>query len=198
MWSWETEYPRQTAEIIEYSKLVYDRHLVSAAGGNVSCRCGDKILITASNASLRNIRPADLLLCDAQGNVLEGDAGQKPSKETKFHLNVYALRPDVNCVIHAHPCCCAAYSISGRPLPMLTDSARLKLVQVPLVPEALPGSAELADHVRQSVEQNPQATAFLMEAHGCLTLGATMKECFDTTELLEDTAKIAVLTRILQ
>ena len=37
-----------------------------------------------------------------------------------------------------------------------------------------------------------------MEAHGILTLGESMEECFNQAELLEDTAKIAVLKSMMQ
>lgn len=199
MWIWETTYHQQMLDIIEYSKLVYDRQLVSAAGGNVSARCGDYILITASNDSLRNVTKDDLLLCDKDGKVIEGSTDLKPSKETKFHLNIYAARPNVNCVIHAHPCCSTAFSLSKTALPLYTDSAKLKLGQVPIIAKAQPGSTELADNVSKAVGTSyPQAMVFLMEAHGILSLGATMKESFDGAELLEDTAKVAILKRLME
>ena len=36
-----------------------------------------------------------------------------------------------------------------------------------------------------------------MEGHGILAMGGTMQECFHQAELLEDTAKIAVLQALL-
>ncbi|MGI6055019.1 MAG: class II aldolase/adducin family protein [Clostridium sp.] len=39
--------------------------------------------------------------------------------------------------------------------------------------------------------------AFILKNHGILVMGSTMEMCFERAELLEDTAKIAVLHSIL-
>ena len=168
-WIWERNYRSEMEDIIRYSGLLYDRNLVSAAGGNVSERCGSDMLITASNAPLREITPDSLVLCDLKGAVIEKNQHLRPSKETLFHAGVYMVRPEVRCVIH-----------------------------VPIIPDAAPGSQELAENVVRTVAAAPaNITAFLMEGHGILALGRTMQECFHQVELLEDTAKIAVLQALL-
>ncbi|MGE4485094.1 MAG: class II aldolase/adducin family protein [Oscillospiraceae bacterium] len=197
MWSFETLYKDELDEVIKYSKLVYWRRLVSAAGGNISMRCGENVLITASNVSLREVTADGVILCNMDGNVLEGNSSLKPSKETRFHLSIYKSRPEVGAVIHAHPCYSTAFSLGGEKLPLNTVSAKLKLIDVPIIQEAPPGSAELAENVRLAVsEDHTDAFAYLMRAHGILTMGRTMKESFDLAELLEDTSKIAILNKI--
>lgn len=54
MWEFELDYPRQLKEVCEYSRLVYERGLVSAEGGNISARCGENFLITGTNVALRS------------------------------------------------------------------------------------------------------------------------------------------------
>jgi L-fuculose-phosphate aldolase len=197
VWSFETSFKDELAEIIKYSNLVYWRRLVSAAGGNISMRLGENVLITASNTALREVTADGVILCDRNGNVLEGNPALKPSKETMFHLAVYQSRPEIGAVIHAHPCYSTAFSISGEKLPLFTASAKLKLVDVPAIPEALPGSAELAENVRRAVsEEYPDAFAYLIRSHGILTMGRTLKDSFERAELLEDTAKIAILCKL--
>lgn len=186
---------KELEAIIKYSSLVYERRLVCAAGGNVSARCGENILITGSNVSLREVSADNVLLCDMDGNVLEGNGDLRPSKETPFHLDVYRSRPGVDAVIHSHPCYATAFSVAGERLPLHTVSAKLKLVDVPMIAEAQPGSSRLAEYVRLAVEDHPDACAFLLRAHGALTMGSSLEECFNLAELLEDTAKIAVLLR---
>lgn len=188
---------RQAREIMEYSELVYRKGLVSAAGGNVSARVGDGMLITGSNVPLRAVTPQGLVLCDGQGRVKQAAPGLRPSKETRFHLDIYRLRPKINYVIHAHPTYSVLWTLQKKPLPLYTESAKLKLGQVPIVPDRVPGSLELADAVAQTVEEaSAGARAFLMEGHGILVMGQTMEECFDQAELLEDTAKIAFLQHL--
>lgn len=96
-------WPKPADDIIRYSALVYQKGLVSAAGGNVSARLGGDMLITGSNVPLRAVTYEGLVLCDAEGHVKQAAQGLKPSKETRFHLDVYRLRPEINYIIHAHP-----------------------------------------------------------------------------------------------
>jgi len=195
MWSFERSHKEELTGLIKYSSLIYERRLVSAAGGNVSVRLGNTVLITASNVSLREVTADGVVLCDMDGKVLEGNPGLKPSKETGFHLNIYRNRPGVGAVVHAHPCYATAFSIGGEKLPLLTASARLKLAEVPSIPEALPGSEELAENVRRAVTEHPDAFAYIIRAHGIVTMGKTLEESFKLAELLEDTAKIAILCK---
>ena len=197
-WIWERNYRSEMEDIIRYSGLLYDRNLVSAAGGNVSERCGSDMLITASNAPLREITPDSLVLCDLKGAVIEKNQHLRPSKETLFHAGVYRVRPEVRCVIHVHPAYSVVWTLQKKPLPLYTESAKLKLIDVPIIPDAAPGSQELDENVVRTVAAAPaDITAFLMEGHGILALGRTMQECFHQVELLEDTAKIAVLQALL-
>ena len=189
---------RQAGEIAAFSRLVYDRRLVSAAGGNASARCGDGFLITAGGDSLRDVREDTLILCDLEGRVLEAPPDRKPSKETPFHAAVYRSRPEVNCMIHGHPVYSTIASSLCQTLPLWTDSARLKLREVPVIAQAPPGSSQLAEYVEEAVSRTyPRAVAYLLADHGILTLGETMQDCFDTAELLEDTAQIAVFRQLL-
>ena len=96
-------WPKPADDIIRYSALVYQKGLVSAAGGNVSARLGGDMLITGSNVPLRAVTYEGLVLCDAEGHVKRAAQGLKPSKETRFHLDVYRLRPEINYIIQAHP-----------------------------------------------------------------------------------------------
>lgn len=195
---WRGQYKKQIQKVVEYSRLAYQKNLVSAAGGNVSARCGEKVAITASNTALRSVTESDLAITDMDGTVLEVREGEKPSKEIPFHLHVYRQRPDANFVMHLHPCYSILWSMTGKPLPLLTESARLKLAEVPIVRDEKPGSRELAEAVCEALRETPDTVnAFILKNHGIIVMGSTMEMCFDRAELLEDTAKIAVLHSIL-
>ena len=198
MTKFELEYPDELQALIKYSRLVYERHLTSAAGGNVSVRAGKNVLITASGVCLGEVTAEGVFLCSLEGEILEGKQGLKPSKETPFHLNVYRSHANTGAVIHAHPIAATAYSMIGGKMPLLTESALAKLIEVPTIADAAPGSKELAELVYKAVSQDyPKAFAFLMQSHGILTFGRTLEEAFDTAELLEDSAKLALIQRFL-
>ena len=183
-------------ELVRYSRLCYDRHLVGAAGGNLSARVpgSDTFIVTATGVALRDVARENLLAIDSQGKVLEGPPGVKPSKETSFHLAVYEVRPDVSAIIHVHPTYATVFAVNGRLIPTVTISAQLKLKQGKLIAVARPGSKELADLVAQSVKTSPtDSSIFLLVSHGLLAISKTFSDAFDFAELAEDTAKIAHL-----
>ena len=140
-------WPKPADDIIRYSALVYQKGLVSAAGGNVSARLGGDMLITGSNVPLRAVTYEGLVLCDAEGHVKRAAQGLKPSKEMRFHLDVYRLRPEINYIIHAHPTYSVLWTLQKKPLPLYTESAKLKLGEVPIVPDRAPGSLSLITHL---------------------------------------------------
>ena len=184
-------------DLSHYSRLCYDRHLVGAAGGNVSARLpGEQgFLVTASGVALRDVSPANLMVVDVDNHVLENPANGKPSKEAGFHLVIYRDWPETGAVIHVHPAHATVYSALGQLIPLVTISATLKLKQGPLVPEAPPGSVELSNNVAQALAASPSnASILLLERHGIIGFDKNLCAAFDDVELAEDTAKIALLT----
>ncbi len=186
-------------QLVRYSRLSYDRHLVGAAGGNLSARIPgtQNFMVTATGVSLRDVTLENLLAIGSEGKVLEGPDGAKPSKETSFHLAVYEERPDVCAIVHVHPAYATVFAVNGRLIPTVTISAQLKLKQGKLVAVAPPGSKELRDLVAQSLKTSPrESSIFLLACHGMLAMGRTFGDAFDCAELAEDTAKIAYLAEL--
>lgn len=186
-------------DIIKYSHLCYDRRLVTAAGGNVSMRCEDGVLITAKGVSLRDVAVDKIILCDFNGNILKGDPSLETSKEIAMHTSIYKERSDIDSIIHVHPPFIIGYSINKCNIPMITASAKLKLIEIPVIPYADPGSAELATLVDDAVKKAPgYVKLFALEAHGLIAFDKGMINCFDIAELAEDTANISYISETLK
>lgn len=183
--------------IIEYSKLCYDKGLVSAAGGNISMRWGNSVFITATNAPLRRLRHENIVEMDMDGQVFYAALGEKPSKEWGMHLAVFKACPDADSVIHIHP----VYSIAstaamGEEFPLHTVSAQLKL-HVGYAPYAKPGSQELLDGVADAIREGEKnLNAVLLERHGIIAFAKGMEPCFSTAELTEEAARVGHLTAV--
>ncbi len=184
-------------EIFKYSQRLYSKGLVSATGGNISMKLGDRILITASNISLGDIELEEIVLCDLEGNLLYSDTLLKPSKEINLHIAVYKHRPEIKAVLHAHPSYATAFSLLDEKLILFSQTAKSKLRNVEIISQAQAGSLELASNVEYAVKQYTSTNNFLMKGHGILSLGLSVKECFEHTELLEDASKIAILLKSL-
>jgi L-fuculose-phosphate aldolase len=182
-------------DICKFSHLLYQRGLVGAAGGNVSARIGERVFVTSGGRSLRSIQQEDIIEVDLSGNTVDKKTGLKPSKEVDLHLNIYRVREDVDTVIHVHPVYATAFAVAGVPVPMVTATARLKLINIPLVGYAPPGSRELARLVYEKLlKEKREIKAVMLKDHGIITFGEGIEYCFNTAELVEETARIAYIS----
>ena len=175
-------------EIVEYGKLLYRKGLTVGTAGNISLRGkGRTMLITPTNTCKGMLEEGRLVLIDLEGGKVLGEG--RPSIETPFHVALYRARPEVNAVIHTHPVYCTALAVKGINIqPGLTPEGLLVLGrEVPMVPYATPGTDDLAKVLS---ETSGNATAFLLEKHGAITVGKDMAEAFHRMETLEFMAQL--------
>src|SRR5437763_12314022 len=82
---------------------------VRASLGHVSVRVpGDpgKFIVKGRGYrldALSKIRAQDLVVCNLEGELVEGPPNIVPCFEVKIHSCIYKSRPDVNSVVHVHP-----------------------------------------------------------------------------------------------
>jgi L-fuculose-phosphate aldolase len=186
-------------EIIEYSKLSYERNLVFSAGGNISCKKDGRFFITASGRSLRNLTKDDVLEINENGSVVGESHGLKPSKEAHLHLCVYRLKPEVKSVIHVHPINIVAFTVAGWTFPLNTAASGQKIRETTFAQFALPGSQDLVLNVEKAIKlASDNVQLVIMERHGILSYGEDLYSCFNLAELLEETAKVSFEADILR
>jgi ribulose-5-phosphate 4-epimerase/fuculose-1-phosphate aldolase len=178
-----------------FCRLLYDRHLVTGVGGNVSARTGKHFFMTPSGVSLRDIRPTIVVVVDQKGNVLSGEA---PSRDMGLHLAVLRKRPDVNVVCHIHNAHIIAASAILAPgpdsLPPLTPGFVFYAHPLPMLPFMLPGSHELAEAAAKELSPRTRP-ALLLQNHGLITVGNNLPHAVNVAEEVEEAARILVLTR---
>ena len=91
-------------QICDIGKRIYDRNMVAANDGNISVKLSDnEFLCTPTGVSKGFMTPEYICKVDRDGNVIQANGNFKPSSEIKMHMRVYAERPDVQSVVHAHP-----------------------------------------------------------------------------------------------
>lgn len=188
-----TAYAAEIAALLEAGRRLYARGMVAANDGNLSCRVEQGFLITASGVSKGFLQPADILLLDAAGTVIAGTG--RPSSETALHLAIYAARPEVGAVVHAHPPYATAFALAGQTLAESgLDEVRMQLGEVPLIPHAAPGSLDLARAVARGLGGGKAA---LLARHGAVTVGAAPEQALYRMEALEQAAAIIWLAKQL-
>ena len=177
-------------QLVKYSRKAHERGLTAAFGGNLSVRAGDLIFIKATGSIMDDLTEGQVAVIDMKGNQLSGVG---PSSEYRLHLAVYRERPDVKAVVHLHPpYSIAASALLRGELPLITPEAKLYLGRIPMAPFRAAGSEELAEVAAEAIKKSD---ATLLENHGIVTVGKTLREAFYKAELVEESAKLWYLTR---
>ncbi|HXY68723.1 MAG TPA: class II aldolase/adducin family protein [Gemmatimonadales bacterium] len=181
-------------EICRAGRRLSERGLIAGSDGNIAARCGpDRLLVTPAGRDKGELEPGDLVEVDLAGRVVRGAA--KPSTELGMHLAIFAQRPDVGAVVHAHPPTATGFAVAGK---MVGDGSLAELVaqfgMVPVVPFGAPGTPELGERVRPFAREHD---ALLLANHGAVTLGATVEAACWRMESLEQGARILLVARLL-
>ncbi len=179
-------------KVCEIGRLLWDRHLIGALEGNISCRLSPtQLLCTPAGRNKGFLKPSDLVTIDVNGSPT---GGGQPTSEIRLHLECYAQRPDCQAVVHAHPSFATAFALAGRSLPgNLLPEAAVILGDVPLVPFAMPGTDAMRDSIRPFL---PHHEVFLLANHGALAIGHDLDQAFGKMDTLERVA--AVVFRAMQ
>lgn len=178
-------------ELITYSKILYERKLIHATGGNTSVRDGDVVWISQTGARLGELKESEVVKVDLNGKVLGGSA---PSKEMGMHLAMYRARKEARAAIHAHPTFSIALSTliseeTKDAVPPYTAAFYVRAGKVPMIPYHASGSHSL--HV--AVEAlAPKYHALLLRQHGLLVSGKDMADTLGIVEEIEQCCQVAV------
>ena len=180
-------------EIIKYGKLAEEKNLTPGVSGNMSARCGDKILITSSGSANGYLSEDDFVLIDFDGNVVEGD--KKPSSEKLLHCAFYKMRSDVDYIIHMHSPYLSSFASAGIAFdePIMAENV-FYFGKIPLAEYGLPSSVDL---VNKTAEYFNEYNAVLMANHGFIVGDKTIHDAFLKLTLAESYAQVVLNTRIL-
>jgi L-fuculose-phosphate aldolase len=174
-------------ELASVMTRIYDEGLTTPSGGNLSVRDADGGLwVTPSQLDKGRLSPELMVKIAADGSWT-GDV--KPTSEWSFHRAVLAARADCRAVAHAHPTSLVAFSVVGRRLPQSQFPDLCRWVnRVEISPYAIPGSAQLGEHLATTFATGCDAT--LMENHGAVTVGRDLLEAYHRLAALEHLATI--------
>lgn len=185
--------PRLRADLVATSRRLHQMGWVANHDGNLSVRLtGGRLLITPTAVSKLDVDDAMLIIVDLQGKVLEGR--KKPFSELELHLAAYRARPEIECVVHAHPPHATAFGLVGVELgPIAMPEIVVSLGDsIPTVPRLMPKTPELVKAVEAAAGK---VDAMLLAGNGALTLGASLEQALLRMELVEHYAKILSIAR---
>ena len=190
-----TEETQLREHICVLAKSLFDRGLTGGSTGNISARTTDGgLLVSPTGTSFGRLDPAKLSRFNAQGALIDGDP---PTKEMPLHTAFYDTRSTAGAVVHLHSCHSVALSMMPDAneddfLPHLTPYAIMKLGRVKLLPFFLPGDPAMGDAVRGLAGKR---SAVMLANHGPVVAGKDIEAACNAIEELEDTARLAMMTR---
>ncbi len=176
-------------EIMRTMERIYRYRMTTTSGGNLSIRepNGD-IWITPARVDKGTLRREDIVCVRADGRR---EGLHPPSSELPFHQAIYARRPDLGGIVHAHAVALVAFSVCRRvPDTRLFPQARHVCGTVGFAPYALPGSAALGENIARTFAEGFDCV--VLENHGVVCAGENLGRAFERFETLEFTAKTII------
>ena len=197
----------------ELRKQVYEanmelprRNLVTYTWGNVSGIDREKglVVIKPSGVEYDELTPENLVVLDLEGNRVEGELN--PSSDTKTHLELYKAFPTLGGIVHTHSPYAVAWAQAGRDIPCYgTTHADYLYGAVPcarhLTKEELDedyekntGKVIIETFTNRGID--PVAVpGVICHSHGPFTWGKDAAQAVYHAVVLEEVAKMALLTR---
>lgn len=194
-------------EVFEANLQLVKHGLVIFTWGNVSGIDRERglVVIKPSGVSYDKMRADDMVVVDLKtGERVEGEL--KPSSDTPTHLALYRAFPEIGGVVHTHSTYATAWSQTGKNLPVLgTTHADYFYGEIPstrdMIEAEVAGDYELeTGHVivETFAGRNPMHTpGVLVTNHGPFTWGKTPDEAVHNSVVLEQVAKMATMTLMI-
>jgi L-fuculose-phosphate aldolase len=178
-------------EMALIARLIWERRLTNAAGGNFAVRVEDnRILLSPSMMSEEKhcqMDPEDFLLIDYEQHVLEGRG--KLSRESLMHVLILQNFKEIGCTIHAHPFYCMPFVVQGKPIPNVSE-ATLGRGPVGCIPYTKAYTEELSRNVYTYFEDHRELAVkkpigVIMTLHGVVVSGPDIYKAYSMLERIE-------------
>jgi L-ribulose-5-phosphate 4-epimerase len=167
--------------------------LVKMTSGNVSARDPESglVVIKPSGYSYEEMMPADMVVVDMEGDVIEGHL--KPSVDTDTHLYIYRHRPDVFGIAHTHSPYATTFAVLGEPIPACLTATAMLGGEVPLGGYVSIGGEAIGAEI---VNKIGNSLAIIMQNHGVFTVGPSAKVATKMAIEVEEIAKITYMAML--
>ncbi|ADY50935.1 L-ribulose 5-phosphate 4-epimerase [Pseudopedobacter saltans DSM 12145] len=180
-------------------------NLVFSTFGNVSVvdRIEKVFAIKPSGLPYEKLSPDNMVICDFEGNVVEGDL--RPSSDTKTHAVLYKHWEHIGAVVHTHSKHATAWAQAQRDIPIFgTTHADYLTTDIPCAPPMddakIVGNYEyetgfqILDHFKNNNLKYEEVEMVLVGNHAPFTWGKTGEKAVFNSALLEYVAELATLT----
>jgi L-ribulose-5-phosphate 4-epimerase len=183
---------RLHGDLVRYGLVVW-------TAGNISGRVPGTsyFVIKPSGVEYDELTPANMILCDLDGNVVGGGEGAElsPSSDTAAHAYVYRHMPEVGGVVHTHSTYATAWAARGEAIPCaITGMADEFGGEIPVGPFAVIGDDTIGRGIVSTLRGH-RSKAILMKNHGVFTIGKDAKAAVKAAVMCEDVARTVHVAR---
>jgi L-fuculose-phosphate aldolase/L-ribulose-5-phosphate 4-epimerase len=182
-------------EVLDAALNLKKYGLVWMAGGTVCARDPESgaIVVTPSGLAYENLTAADMVVTDADLNVIEGDL--RPSVALSLWVKILQKRPDMHAVVHTHSPYATAFSVANQPIPVVTETMADWFGQPVRVSKYF--HVEALEFLSAPLEALGDGFAVLLGRHGPITIGKTVADALERAVTLEESAQIFVMAKVL-
>jgi len=199
----------QLKEEVFQANLDLPKHgLIKYTWGNVSAvdREQELFVIKPSGVDYETMQASDMVVCDFEGKIVEGQ--MNPSSDTPTHAVLYKAFPEIGGIVHTHSTWATSWAQAGIDLPAMgTTHADTFYGAVPCARfltqkeiddgyEAKTGHVIVETFKERSI-QPLEIPGVLLHGHGPFTWGKDADSAVMHAVVLEEVAKMNVITRQL-
>lgn len=180
-------------KIIDAAIYISRTGLVRGTSGNISARSENGFYITPSGMAYETLVSDDIVEMNFNGEIIS--SSRNPSIEKDMHRLILQSRNDINAVVHVHSLYATAIASTRKNIPAITDNLVAYFGgEIPCAEYAEAGSKKLAQNVLKALKDG---YGVLLANHGALCVGRTLEEALSRCEVLEETAKIFILSNLV-
>jgi L-fuculose-phosphate aldolase len=169
----------ERAELVHYCRRFVADGLVMGTSGNVSIRSGDLVAITPRRKVYADVSPEEMCVIDLSGESIEADC--EPSSEVPLHLTIYR-RTAATAIVHTHSKFATVLSTLVDELCAIHYMIASLGGPIRVAAYATYGTEELGENVVPCLQDR---SAVLLQNHGAVTVGTTLKQAYDRSLTLE-------------
>ena len=196
-------------QVYRTSLKLVEQGLVIYTWGNVSAinREAGLVVIKPSGVSYDEMIPADMVVLDLEGNVIEGNL--KPSSDTNTHLVLYRNFKNIEAIVHSHSEYATCWAQAGKGIPPLgithanffngeiPCTKPLNLDEMHVEDLELETGKVIVDTFESLGLDPMRIPGILVYGHGPFCWGKDVQSAFDHTVVIEKVARMAYRTLAL-
>lgn len=166
------------------ARILFRAGLSVGNAGHLSVSIGSNLmLVNRFGPSFATLTPKDIITCDYQGGVLEGQGAV--NETIQLHGVIHRYNPGIIAVVHTHPPAVVTFG-TFRQVPEIYDQESCLLAaDVSVIEEDYAGLAATEERVRPMAAALGKTRAVILPNHGAITSGPDIQHATILMLLLE-------------